>query len=367
MSNIALIGATKDYGPVRAVDRMDLEVAEGELVALLGGSGCGKTTTLRLIAGFAELSAGDILIGGRSVKDIPAHKRNIGVVFQNYALFPHLTARENIAFGLYYRKLGRAEMADRVAAIIRMVKLEGLENRLPPELSGGQQQRVALARALVIEPTVLLLDEPLSNLDAKLRLEMQAEIRRIQAEVGITTILVTHDQGEAISLADRIAVMRNGVIQQVGEPKLVFQRPVNKFVADFMGFTNFVEGRVQDMSAGACSVRAGDLELRVPADSGRAFRPGQVVTLAIRPENMGLSRAGSGDSADLPAVVRSVTYKGVATRIEACAFGGAGGFPAGGPESGAVFCVDAEDDMGLRPGEQVHLRMQADKVILLEN
>ena len=244
MATLELIGLTKRFGSFTAVDNMNLKAADGEMIALLGGSGCGKTTTLRMIAGFAEPTEGSILVDGEDVAKIPPYKRNIGIFFQNYALFPHMTVFENVAFGLKLQKLKKPEIAQRVAEILTLVKLTGLDKRYPRELSGGQQQRVALARALVTRPHILLLDEPLSNLDAKLRIEMQVEIKRIQKELGITTIIVTHDHEEAVSLADRVIVMHEGKIQQIGSPNEIFERPCSAFVADFMGFSTFIQGTI---------------------------------------------------------------------------------------------------------------------------
>ena len=216
MATLELRAFTKKFGGFTAVDCMDLKVAEGEMIALLGGSGCGKTTTLRMIAGFATPTSGAVFVDGKDLGKIPPYKRNIGIFFQNYALFPHMTVFENVAFGLKLQKCSKEEIRDRVGEILSLVKLTDLDKRYPRELSGGQQQRVALARALVTRPAILLLDEPLSNLDAKLRVEMQVEIKRIQKELGITTIIVTHDHEEAVSLADRVIVMNEGKILQIG-------------------------------------------------------------------------------------------------------------------------------------------------------
>ena len=218
MATLELQGLTKRFGEFTAVDSMNLKAAEGEMIALLGGSGCGKTTTLRMIAGFTEPTAGQILVDGKNVSTIPPYRRNIGIFFQNYALFPHMTVFENVAFGLKLQKLPKNEIRERVEHMLALVKLTGMDKRYPRQLSGGQQQRVALARALVTRPSILLLDEPLSNLDAKLRVEMQVEIKRIQKELGITTIIVTHDHEEAVSLADRVIVMNAGHILQIGKP-----------------------------------------------------------------------------------------------------------------------------------------------------
>lgn len=244
MSEVKLKGITKYFGKFKVLDHLNLDIKDGEFFTLLGPSGCGKTTTLRIMAGFINLDEGEVYFGDNKITQIPAHKRNAGMVFQDYALFPNLTVYENVAYGLKARKEERKVIERKVHSILEKVELLGLENRSPNELSGGQQQRVALARALVIEPEVLLMDEPLSNLDAKLRLNMREVIRRLQKEVGITTIFVTHDQEEAISISDRVAVLRNGHIEQVGTPMDVYRNPKNRFVADFIGLANLLEGEV---------------------------------------------------------------------------------------------------------------------------
>src|SRR6266478_7370443 len=231
-------GVVKRFGAVAAVDRAELTVEDGELFTLLGPSGCGKTTLLRLLAGFYQPDAGQIRFGDRVVSGLPPYERKIGMVFQNYALWPHMTVRANVAYGLRLRKLASAEIETRLAEGLRKVNLVGLESRYPGQLSGGQQQRVALARALVLNPDILLLDEPLSNLDAKIRVQVRAEIRKLQQELGITTVYVTHDQEEALSLADRVAVMRDGQVLQLAPPKTLYERPANRFVADFVGTNN---------------------------------------------------------------------------------------------------------------------------------
>ncbi|MFR6693704.1 MAG: ABC transporter ATP-binding protein [Dysosmobacter sp.] len=270
MATLELQGLTKRFGEFTAVDSMNLKAAEGEMIALLGGSGCGKTTTLRMIAGFTEPTAGQILVDGKNVSTIPPYRRNIGIFFQNYALFPHMTVFENVAFGLKLQKLPKNEIRERVEHMLALVKLTGMDKRYPRQLSGGQQQRVALARALVTRPSILLLDEPLSNLDAKLRVEMQVEIKRIQKELGITTIIVTHDHEEAVSLADRVIVMNAGHILQIGKPQEVFDRPASPFIADFMGFSTFLHG----IAAGTEGRYAPD-PLRCPHPPGPGrIRPG---------------------------------------------------------------------------------------------
>ncbi len=245
MARLQLTGLTKMYGDFRAVSDVNLDIGQGELMVLLGPSGCGKTTTLRMIAGFVAPTAGEIRLGGNDITRQPPWKRNTGLVFQSYALFPHLSVADNVAFGLRMRKLSPSEIAAKLTEALRLVRLEGLAERLPRELSGGQQQRVALARALVIEPDILLLDEPLSNLDAKLRHEVRVEIRELQKKLGLTTVMVTHDQEEALTMADRLVVMSNGRVQQVGSQRDLYENPANTFVAGFVGRTNFLRGRVE--------------------------------------------------------------------------------------------------------------------------
>lgn len=243
-SSVSIKNVTKKFGEVKAVNNANIEIKEGEFFTLLGSSGCGKTTLLRTIAGFYTQEEGSIFFGKDKIDDVPAHKRNIGMVFQNYAIFPHMTVAENVAYGLKARNVPKAEIEKRVAAALDMVQLGHLKDRQPSDMSGGQQQRVALARAIVIEPGILLMDEPLSNLDAKLRLKMRNDIKRLQSDLGITTIYVTHDQQEALAVSDRIAVMDKGVIQQIGTPQEIYTKPSNKFVANFIGTTNFIDGEI---------------------------------------------------------------------------------------------------------------------------
>jgi putative spermidine/putrescine transport system ATP-binding protein len=304
MSEVVLTRVTKQYGAVTAVRDFSLTVRQGELVALLGPSGCGKTTTLRMIAGFIPVTSGSIAIGDRDVTHVPPHRRNTGMVFQGYALFPHMTVAQNVAFGLEMRKVPKAEAGPRVEEALRLVRLQGYGERYPRQLSGGQQQRVALARALVVQPEVFLLDEPLSNLDAKLRHDVRLEIRSLQQDLGLTTVFVTHDQEEALTVADRLIVMNRGVVEQVGTPEELYERPRTRFVADFIGKSNFFEGRVEApglfRTAGGAAVRFAD-----PA-------PGAEATLAVRPEKLRLEPADAAASADnvLPGRVEVVTFLG---------------------------------------------------------
>ena len=313
MAEISLRGLTKRFGSVRAVDELTLTLASGELVALLGPSGCGKTTTLRMIAGFETPTEGRVLLGDRDVTEAPPEKRSCGMVFQNYALFPHLTVHQNVAFGLEMRPgLRRAEVDRRVAEILDKVGLAGLGRRYPRQLSGGQQQRTALARALVINPSVLLLDEPLANLDAKLREEMRFYIRSLQREFHITTLYVTHDQAEALVLADRLAVLMDGVLQQFDTPEAVYRRPRTVQVAAFIGLTNLIPGRVTARSGDrlVLATSVGTLRACGPAELG----DGMEAMLSIRPENIELEGRGPAASEDganhLRGVVRDRTYLG---------------------------------------------------------
>ncbi|GAB4564709.1 MAG: ABC transporter ATP-binding protein [Anaerolineae bacterium] len=271
------------HGEVVAVDDISLDIEQGEFVTLLGPSGCGKTTTLRLIAGFEFPTSGQIILDGEVINDLPPNRRDMAMVFQSYAIFPHLNVFENIAYGLKIKRLPRAEIERRVRDVLELTELTGLEARAPNQLSGGQQQRVALARALVMEPKVLLLDEPLSNLDAKLREQMRTELRRIQQALGITSVYVTHDQIEAMTLSDRIVVMNRGRIEQIGSPQEIYRRPASAFVADFIGRTNFLSGRIVDDGGERVTVEVLGQHLRVPRpDPPRAV--GETVRLVVRPE-----------------------------------------------------------------------------------
>jgi len=338
VATVELEGVSKAYGAHRAVQELSLSIESGESVALLGPSGCGKTTTLNMIAGFLEPDAGHIRIDGRAVGGVPPYRRNIGMVFQHYALFPHLTVADNLAFGLRMRKADRAEIARRVGGALELVHLGGLERRYPRELSGGQQQRVALARALVVEPAVLLLDEPLSNLDAKLRQEMREEIVELQQRLGITTIFVTHDQEEALAIAQRIAVMDAGRVEQVGAPEAIYGRPRTEFVARFIGEANLLPGEVLGPERGGLAVWV-DLGARVLAPADAGFEAGDRVLVMVRPEKMrfGAARAGATENL-IEATVRSVSFLGAVTRCHLTAgaqtlivtTGEASGLPAAG-------------------------------------
>jgi putative spermidine/putrescine transport system ATP-binding protein len=301
MSFLELEALTKRYGDQAAVDGISLAVAKGEFVSLLGPSGCGKTTTLQMIAGFVEPNAGRVTLEGRDLLAVPAARRGLGIVFQNYALFPHMTVVENVAFGLEMRKIGKAERQKRVAETLALVGLTGFAERHPVQLSGGQQQRVALARALVIRPGLLLLDEPLSNLDAKLREEMQVELRRIQRAVGITTLMVTHDQAEALALSDRVVVMNQGRIEQEDSPLSAYEHPRTGFVCDFLGKANLftVDGVDAD------GLRVGTLRLPLPVGESAGVRSGD--RILVRPEKISFGEPGPGA---LPARVTNRVFQG---------------------------------------------------------
>ncbi|HEV8338229.1 MAG TPA: ABC transporter ATP-binding protein [bacterium] len=284
-AHVRLRRVSKRFGSTLAVDDVSLEVAEGSFTTLLGPSGCGKTTTMRMVAGFHHPDEGEILIRDRAVTGVPAHRRNTAMVFQEYALFPHMTVGENVGYGLRMRRVPRREARRRIGEALDLVGLSGQDRKFPHQLSGGQQQRVALARALVVEPEVLLLDEPLSNLDAKLRVRVRTEIRQLQERLGKTTIYVTHDQEEALAISDQIAVMHAGRLQQVGSPSEIYLHPANRFVADFVGLANFVEGDVVD----AHHVRVNAAIVVVDRPIGRGGR----VTLLVRPEMIRLVPPGS--------------------------------------------------------------------------
>jgi ABC-type Fe3+/spermidine/putrescine transport system ATPase subunit len=289
---IQLRDIVKKFGTLEAVSHVSLEIHDGELFTLLGPSGCGKTNILRLIGGFHKPDLGEIYFDGKPVTPIPPYERNIGMVFQNYALWPHMTISGNITYGLKLKKIPRAEIANKISHVLKLVNLTGLEKRYPGQLSGGQQQRVALARALVLNPDVLLLDEPLSNLDAKIRVQVRAEIRKLQKELAITTIYVTHDQEEALTLSDRIAVINHGKLMQIGTPRDLYNRPHNPFVADFIGINNLIPGDVQEINASEnwmkVQTKAGSL-ICTPEES---FKPGDRCMITVRPETASISPSG---------------------------------------------------------------------------
>jgi spermidine/putrescine transport system ATP-binding protein len=323
--DVRLERVSKLFGDVAAVDDLSIDIAEGEFFSMLGPSGCGKTTTLRMIGGFEDPTMGTVYLGGRDVTDDPPFKRDVNTVFQSYALFPHLNVKENVAFGLRRKKIDDAEIERRVKEIMDLVDLVGFEDRKPPQMSGGQQQRVAVARALVNHPKVLLLDEPLGALDMKLRKQMQLELKRIQQEVGITFIYVTHDQEEAMTMSNRLAVMRHGRIEQLGDPEFVYENPATEFVAGFLGASNLLEGELQGTSNGTATValEAGGSVLvpsaRIPSDASGTVKVG------VRPEKISITRGAGEAPSGLNAVSGTVTmstYIGVSHQYKVEAPGG---------------------------------------------
>jgi len=304
-ADVYLRGVSKTYGSVPAVRDLTLAIPRGVFFSLLGPSGCGKTTTLRLIAGFEQPSAGAVFIRGTDVTAVPPYRRDFAMVFQNFALFPHLSVADNVAFGLRMRRVAGAERATRVKEALDLVKLAGYDERYPKQLSGGQQQRVALARAIVVRPAVLLLDEPLGALDKNLREDMQVELRQLQRQLGITTVFVTHDQEEALTLSDQVAVMRDGVIEQLGPPRALYERPRSEFVAGFLGASNFFDGRV--VAHGAVEIAGQRMTLAGDHGIGVALR------IAVRPEKIALHRPPADRGLD--ARIREIVYRGATTHL----------------------------------------------------
>src|SRR5947209_1508969 len=346
MARLELMNLSKHYGEQAAVADVTLDVAEGEFLVLLGPSGCGKTTTLRMIAGLVEPSGGHARIGGADITYLPPWRRNTGMVFQSYALFPHMTVAENVAFGLEMRKLAKADIASRTREALRLVRLEGFANRPPRQLSGGQQQRVALARALAIRPDVLLLDEPLSNLDAKLRAEVRIEIRELQRQLGLTTIMVTHDQEEALTVADRLVVMADGEIRQIGTQRDLYERPADRFVAGFVGRSTFLKGRV---TAPGEFETAGGLHLKC-----RDGAPG-AAALALRPERLHLGTANGMDNA-MPGRVEFVSYLGAVLELHVRL----------SPADRVVVQLPNRGDAGPAVGDEVQVGWQGDAGMVFE-
>ena len=291
MSKITIQNAKKQYGDTTVIEGLNLEIRDGELFTLLGPSGCGKTTLLRMIAGFNSIEGGDFYFNEERINDKEPSKRNIGMVFQNYAIFPHMTVAKNVAYGLKNRKTPKDEIARETDRFLEIMQIKQYADRLPENLSGGQQQRVALARALVIKPDVLLMDEPLSNLDAKLRVSMRTEIRRIQQEVGITAIYVTHDQSEAMALSDSIIIMNKGVVAQIGSPQEIYYHPNSEFVADFIGEANFLRGKCVALEGGSGVLQLADTQVRVAATENMTV--GEDYTIVLRPESAGLVPEGN--------------------------------------------------------------------------
>lgn len=335
--SVSIQNVVKEYGNFRAVNGVSLEVNAGEFFTLLGPSGCGKTTLLRMIAGFNSIEEGEIYFGDKLINNVPAHKRDIGMVFQNYAIFPHMSVGDNVAYGLKERKVPAKEREERVRMALRQVQIEDLIKRIPNALSGGQQQRVALARAFVIEPNILLMDEPLSNLDAKLRVQMRGMIKKLQSELGITTIYVTHDQEEALAISDRIAVMKDGKVMQVGRPEEIYRKPENLFVANFIGTTNQLPGKIIRSEDKNCDLLQINGELEMPIKTRRNFRGD--VTATIRPEHVRFSESG------VAGTVSTATFLGgyISYEIELA--------------NGRCVCVNeyGNTEHIYRTGERVHL------------
>ena len=339
---IQIDNVTKAYGKNIVIQGLSAEIQPGEFFTLLGPSGCGKTTLLRMIIGFNSIEGGEIRVDGKVINQIPTNRRNMGMVFQNYAVFPHMSVRDNVAYGLKTRHVPKAERYKRADEILKLVKIDDYADRMPTQLSGGQQQRVALARAIVIQPEVLLMDEPLSNLDAKLRVEMRTVIKRIQRQVGITTVYVTPDQEEALAISDRIAVMHGGVIQQIGTPKHIYQRPANEFVSSFIGLSNFVDAENQNGTLDfGCGYRVQMSTLR--PDAGRK------VCVAVRPEEF-LIR--SAEEPGIPATVRSSVFLGMTQHY----------FLTLGDEKEIEVVVPSDRSDLIPDGEKVSLQIVADKV-----
>jgi spermidine/putrescine transport system ATP-binding protein len=304
---IQLETLTKRFGDQIAVDGVDLDMPPGEFFTLVGPSGCGKTTTLRMIAGFERPTSGRILLDDVDVAHTPPHKRNVNTVFQSYALFPHLSVADNVAFGLKYKRVTKGERRQRVSEILELVRLSGFEQRKPSQLSGGQQQRVALARALVLRPRVLLLDEPLGALDARLRKDLQVELKALQAEIGVTFVFVTHDQEEALTMSDRVAVMNNGRVEQAGPPQSIYEQPATLFVADFLGVSNLIPAEATGTDGGDCILRVGERTLR--ACEGETGARGEVRAM-VRPERVRVEPHGQEGENRLPGMLEHVVFLG---------------------------------------------------------
>ncbi|HRX59094.1 MAG TPA: ABC transporter ATP-binding protein [Eubacteriales bacterium] len=344
---VSICNVVKRFGDFTAVDGVSLEIKEGEFFTLLGPSGCGKTTLLRAIAGFNQINEGEIRFSDRVINQIPAHKRDIGMVFQNYAIFPHLTVRENVAYGLKAKKYPRKEIDAKVTQALEMVQIAALKDRKPSELSGGQQQRVALARAFIIEPGVLLMDEPLSNLDAKLRVQMRSVIKKLQRRLGITTIYVTHDQEEALAISDRIAVMKAGHIMQVGAPEEVYRHPQNRFVSGFIGTTNFIESAAETNGGGIALLKMEDYTVRARVKrpvSGKAL-------VSARPEQLFFGEEGIAGRISLSTFLGDFVEYEVQT------------------DDGQTLLLNeyTKDVSGVRPdGERCHVRFDADSIAVID-
>lgn len=345
---ISIENVVKRFGKDTVINGLSLDIKPGEFFTLLGPSGCGKTTLLRMIIGFNSIEGGQIKIDGKIINNIPTNKRNMGMVFQNYAIFPHMSVKDNIAFGLKNRKVPKDEIEKKVDEILKVVKIDHLKNRMPQKLSGGQQQRIALARAIVIHPEVLLMDEPLSNLDAKLRIEMRNAIKQIQQQVGITTVYVTHDQEEALAVSDRIAVMNAGVIQQIDTPKNIYQHPTNIFVSTFIGLSNIIDGMLENGGNGKATVRIGGYRFQMN-NIRKDCQTNCPVKVSVRPEEFIINRE---TEEGIPVVVKNSVFLGVATHyfVET-------------KEGQEIEVIQNSDLEELIPnGAKIHLKVQAQKV-----
>ena len=355
---VELDGVTKRFGKITALDDVSLLIRRGELITLLGPSGCGKTTLLNVVAGFLMPDSGEIAVDGQRITDVPAYRREIGIMFQNYALFPHMNVAANVGYGLRMRRVAKAEIARRVADALALIKLAGLEDRKPRQLSGGQQQRVALARALVIRPKVLLLDEPFSALDRNLRASMQVELKEIQRKLGVTTIFVTHDQSEALSLSDRIAVVAEGRIRQLGTPDEIYRRPVDRFVASFVGDVNVLHARLERIDAAVATVALGAARVLVPSRTLQGAGTGSMVDLFVRPEE--LRPAEPGAAVATHGIVAAQIYQGAHVDLYVDA-----------PEalSGRVLLrVPRHEGMSLWPaGTRISIALAADEAIAFKS
>ncbi len=357
MSSIRLSGVRKSFGDFQAVKNIDLEIAQGEFVTLLGGSGSGKTTCLRIVAGFLRPDEGRVHIDGQDVTHVPPHRRDMAMMFQNYALFPHLTVAQNVAYGLTIRRLPRQEIARRTEEALAMVQLQPYADRYPGQLSGGQKQRVALARAVVIRPKVMLLDEPLGALDLKLRQELQIEIKKIQKQLGITTLFVTHDQSEALSMSDRLVVMREGAVLHADTPIPVYRRPSNRYVADLVGRMNFFDAVVKSRNGprGGCIVELAHqpgVPIEISADAGQGFKAGERCVIGVRPEDLDFGEPGG---------------EGVAARVVQAFYNG---------DNWAVSCTSAVGDSDIQAvlparstvpqaGDRITLKWSTTRCVLL--
>lgn len=350
---IELRSLCKTFGGVQAVDQVSLSIAPGEFLTLLGPSGCGKTTLLRLIAGFEFMDFGDILLDGVNIAGVPAYRRDVNTVFQSYALFPHLSVRGNIEFGLRMRKLGGREAEQRISEVMELVSLQGLGDRKPDQLSGGQRQRVALARALVCRPKVLLLDEPMSALDAKLRHAMQSELKELQVKLGITFILVTHDQQEALAMSDRIALMRDGRIEQIGNCREIYEQPRNAYVADFLGRANILQAEIVEHQENTTRIRiAGGLMLSTAKNAIAGSE--KKIAVSIRPERIRLSTSPIVSGNAFQAEVQSLVFKGAVTEIGL------------GLEQGVrLYAVGGAEDLSV--GKRVYCQIASQDIVLLLN